>query len=90
MSFDERKKYRGSQKNVHFGFFRYSGEMHLVHVNSKYPTTAEALDNADGLAVLGFFFETSSNRGRAVFLVKKKNMLTILGWYAELLMVIIS
>ena len=31
----------------------YAGEMHLVHYNSKYGNYSNALNHADGLAVLG-------------------------------------
>jgi len=34
-------------------------EIHLVHKNSKYPTLTDAVQNSDGLAVLGFFYEVS-------------------------------
>jgi len=35
-------------------------EIHLVHKNAKYPTLTDAVQNSDGLAVLGFFYEVSS------------------------------
>ena len=33
--------------------------MHIVHKNLKYSTPEEAIQNPDGLAVLGFFFKVS-------------------------------
>ena len=36
--------------------------MHLVHVNNKYPTIEVALGNDDGLAVMGFFLESSDSK----------------------------
>ncbi|KAL5286997.1 CA14.2 family protein [Megaselia abdita] len=43
---------------------RYTMEMHLVHRNKKYSSLPEALENDDGVAVMGFFFtlgEAESN-----------------------------
>ena len=38
------------------------GEMHIVHVNSKYNTSDKYLASPDGLAVLGFFIKVISPR----------------------------
>lgn len=38
---------------------RYPIEMHIVHRNRKYESVAEALNHADGLTVLGIFFQVS-------------------------------
>lgn len=51
------KNNRGAEHVVND--IRYTMEMHIVHRNKKYPTLAEALDYADGAAVLGFFFNVS-------------------------------
>ena len=32
-------------------------QLHIVHYNTKYPSLAEAVDKADGLAVLGFLYQ---------------------------------
>lgn len=34
-----------------------SPQMHIVHMNAKYQTLAEAKGHPNGLAVLGFFFQ---------------------------------
>ena len=47
-----------------------AGEMHLVHVNEDYPEIGDALGNPDGLAVMGFLFDVTLNRGRATFSVR--------------------
>ena len=36
----------------------YDAELHIVHYNSKYEVPGEALDQDDGLAVLGIFLST--------------------------------
>ena len=41
--------------------FRYSGELHLVHYNSKYANIAEAAANKDGIAVLGIFLQVETD-----------------------------
>ena len=33
----------------------YDGELHIVHYNTKYPSFSEALNQPDGLAVVGVF-----------------------------------
>jgi carbonic anhydrase len=38
----------------------YPAELHLVHFNTKYGDIATAVSKADGLAVLGFFYEVSA------------------------------
>lgn len=38
----------------------YPAELHLVHFNKKYGDIGTAVSKADGLAVLGFFYEVSS------------------------------
>lgn len=38
----------------------YPLEVHIVHMNEKYPNVTEALKHKDGLAVLGFFFEVGN------------------------------
>ncbi|RUS83902.1 hypothetical protein EGW08_008316, partial [Elysia chlorotica] len=40
-------------------------ELHIVHYNTKYASLGEALDKADGLAVLGFMFEVSTENNSA-------------------------
>lgn len=47
---------------IYFWIYRATGEMHLVHKNSKYTTMDEALNHADGLAVLGFFLGSSFSK----------------------------
>ncbi|KAI8504564.1 Phospholipase A2 crotoxin acid subunit CA [Branchiostoma belcheri] len=37
----------------------YQGEVHLVHMNTKYPSFEQALTKRDGLAVLGVFLQLS-------------------------------
>jgi len=49
---------RGSEHTVDGK--EYPAEIHLVHWNKKYANVAEAVTKADGLAVLGFFYEVSS------------------------------
>ena len=39
--------------------FSYAAELHIVHYAQKYGTVAEAFKHKDGVAVLGFFMETS-------------------------------
>lgn len=51
------KNNRGAEHVVND--IRYTMEMHIVHRNKKYKTLTEALDYADGGAVLGFFFNVS-------------------------------
>ena len=41
-------------------FYRYAGELHLVHYNTKYPSFSEATSHDDGLAVLGIFLKVPS------------------------------
>ena len=36
-------------------------QIHLVHMNEKYATFADALEHQDGLAVVGAFLQVSSN-----------------------------
>lgn len=38
--------------------FRYAAECHFVHYNSKYESIEAAVGHPDGLAVVGFLFET--------------------------------
>ena len=49
---------------------RMDGEMHLVHLNSKYADAAAALAQPDGVAVLGFFFKRSARKGQKSFQVR--------------------
>lgn len=39
----------------------YFGELHIVHVNTKYPDVGTALSMSDGLAVLGFFVDVQGD-----------------------------
>lgn len=55
------KNNRGSEHVVND--IRYAMEMHIVHRNKKYATLVDALDNADGAAVLGFFFSLDEEEG---------------------------
>ncbi|XP_037949018.1 carbonic anhydrase 7-like isoform X2 [Teleopsis dalmanni] len=55
------KNNRGAEHVVND--IRYTMEMHIVHRNKKYATLAEALDYADGAAVLGFFFNLDEDEG---------------------------
>lgn len=48
-------RYQGSDHT--FDGESYSMEAHFVHRNSKYSTFAEALNNTDGLSVLGIIFQ---------------------------------
>jgi len=43
------------------------GEMHIVHVNSKYNTSDKYLASPDGLAVLGFFIKNDAEQDNANF-----------------------
>jgi carbonic anhydrase len=60
---------------------RYAAEVHLVHFNKKYGTIGSAVPKADGLAVVGVFFEIaeegnndgSNNNKFAKFLSEVKN-----------------
>ena len=71
---DDRKLYQLAQFHFHWGSNNSQGsehtmsgssyplEMHLVHVNMKYDgNVTAALENEDGLAVVGIFFEVSEN-----------------------------
>lgn len=49
------KNNRGSEHQI--DDMRYAMEMHIIHRNRKYTTMSEALDHADGLCVLGFFYQ---------------------------------
>ena len=44
--------------------------MHLVHINEDYPTIEEAAAQADGLAVLGMFFQVTPNKGKKPWAVR--------------------
>ncbi|XP_052213016.1 carbonic anhydrase 2-like [Dreissena polymorpha] len=46
---------RGSEHSLNGRYFPM--EMHIVHYNKKYGNISSSVDKADGLAVLGFFFE---------------------------------
>ncbi|NXV81407.1 CAH15 anhydrase, partial [Atlantisia rogersi] len=64
-------KYRALQLHFHWGSPAGNGsehtldgrqfpmELHIVHINVKYRTLAEAKGHPNGLAVLGFFFQVS-------------------------------
>uniref|UniRef100_A0A8B9FME5 carbonic anhydrase n=2 Tax=Amazona TaxID=12929 RepID=A0A8B9FME5_9PSIT len=64
-------RYRALQLHFHWGSPAGNGsehtldgcqlpmEMHIVHMNTKYRTLAEAKGHPNGLAVLGFFFQVS-------------------------------
>lgn len=41
----------------HNSYVRYAAELHLVHYNAKYGNLANAVQNSDGLAVLGVFIQ---------------------------------
>lgn len=55
------KNNRGAEHVVND--IRYTMEMHIVHRNKKYASLTEALDYADGAAVLGFFFNLDEDEG---------------------------
>lgn len=38
-----------------------STQMHIVHIKQEYDTLNEALKDKNGVAVLGFFYQVSSN-----------------------------
>ncbi|CAN8192988.1 unnamed protein product [Coccothraustes coccothraustes] len=64
-------RYHALQLHFHWGSLAGNGsehtldghqlpmEMHIVHMNAKYQTLAEAKGHPNGLAVLGFFFQVS-------------------------------
>ncbi|XP_071619443.1 carbonic anhydrase 15-like isoform X2 [Heliangelus exortis] len=64
-------RYRALQLHFHWGSLAGNGsehtidghqlpmELHIVHINVKYQTLAEAKGHPNGLAVLGFFFQVS-------------------------------
>ncbi|KGL95846.1 Carbonic anhydrase 15, partial [Charadrius vociferus] len=64
-------RYRALQLHFHWGSPAGNGsehtldgrqlpmELHIVHINVKYRTLAEAKGHPNGLAVLGFFFQVS-------------------------------
>ncbi|NXD78909.1 CAH15 anhydrase, partial [Halcyon senegalensis] len=64
-------RYRALQLHFHWGSLSGNGsehtldghqlpmELHIVHMNIKYRTLAEAKGHPNGLAVLGFFFQVS-------------------------------
>ncbi|KFR00686.1 Carbonic anhydrase 15, partial [Opisthocomus hoazin] len=64
-------RYRALQLHFHWGSPAGNGsehtldgrqlpmELHIVHINIKYQTLAEAKGHPNGLAVLGFFFQVS-------------------------------
>ncbi|TRY64037.1 hypothetical protein TCAL_11591 [Tigriopus californicus] len=54
----------GSEHSFDGKFF--PAEIHLVHVNTKYATTSQALAAADGLAVIGIFMERGRGRNIAL------------------------
>ncbi|KAG7471268.1 hypothetical protein MATL_G00122900 [Megalops atlanticus] len=43
---------------------QYPMEMHIVHIKEKYNSLAEALGDTTGVAVLGFFYETSASANK--------------------------
>uniref|UniRef100_H2YZZ6 Carbonic anhydrase n=1 Tax=Ciona savignyi TaxID=51511 RepID=H2YZZ6_CIOSA len=54
---------------------QYFGELHIVHVNTKYPNISVALGETDGLAVLGFFVKvisTADNSAMEVFMAQNR------------------
>lgn len=55
----------GSEHTVDGNY--YFGELHIVHVNTKYPDVATALSMSDGLAVLGFFVDVQQGDDNANF-----------------------
>ncbi|KAG5836653.1 hypothetical protein ANANG_G00230680 [Anguilla anguilla] len=68
--------YRAVQLHLHWGQNGGSGsehtidgeqypmELHIVHVKQEYSSLAEALEDPTGVAVLGFFFETSKSANK--------------------------
>ncbi|GCB73919.1 carbonic anhydrase 4a [Scyliorhinus torazame] len=58
---------------------RYPMELHIVHQNKKYTSLSEALNQPDGLAVLGFLFEESSEKNSKI-----TNFIDILKYVAYL------
>ncbi|KAM7363931.1 carbonic anhydrase 9 isoform 2-T2 [Cochliomyia hominivorax] len=61
------KNNRGAEHVVND--IRYTMEMHIVHRNKKYATLTEALDYADGAAVLGFFFNLDEDEGTGLITI---------------------
>uniref|UniRef100_A0A1A9W9J3 Alpha-carbonic anhydrase domain-containing protein n=1 Tax=Glossina brevipalpis TaxID=37001 RepID=A0A1A9W9J3_9MUSC len=55
------KNNRGAEHVVND--IRYTMEMHIVHRNRKYSNLSEALDYADGAAVMGFFYNLDEDEG---------------------------
>ena len=53
--------FESDQINTRALQWRHSGELHLVHYNSMYGTYENAVNYADGLAVLGIFLEVCYN-----------------------------
>ncbi|XP_065367818.1 carbonic anhydrase 2-like [Calliphora vicina] len=60
---------------------RYSMEMHIVHRNAKYPNIAEATQHADGLAVLGVFYNVDTSQDDFAGLNKIVNALDAIRVY---------
>ncbi|XP_037825566.1 carbonic anhydrase 2 [Lucilia sericata] len=61
------KNNRGAEHVVND--IRYTMEMHIVHRNKKYASLTEALDYADGAAVLGFFFNLDEDEGQGLLTI---------------------
>uniref|UniRef100_A0A1A9ZSR2 Alpha-carbonic anhydrase domain-containing protein n=1 Tax=Glossina pallidipes TaxID=7398 RepID=A0A1A9ZSR2_GLOPL len=55
------KNNRGAEHVVND--IRYTMEMHIVHRNRKYSNLTEALGYADGVAVMGFFYNLDEDEG---------------------------
>ena len=53
-----RKNNRGSEHILNG--VRFPMEMHIIHRNKNYPNMEVALNNSDGLAVLGIFFQVKT------------------------------
>ena len=50
-----------------FPHFRTAAELHLVHINEKYDTIEEALENHDGLAVVGILLTNDASSDQSWF-----------------------
>ncbi|XP_078350044.1 carbonic anhydrase 2-like isoform X2 [Oculina patagonica] len=77
-------KYKLQQLHFHFGCQdnkgsehtvdgkAYSGELHLVTYNTKYPDFATAADKSDGLSVIGVFFQENDDSSYALGTLARK------------------
>lgn len=77
------KNNRGSEHVLND--IRYAMEMHIIHRNRKYKTVGEALGYADGLTVLGFFYQLKENESPELTNIVK-NITTIEDYNQSILM----